>query len=351
MQQKGMPVGEQRGRYGARCFRVITAFLLGGVLSAGGFARELPDQGPLPGILAGTAGYCERLKSRVFHFFCEEKVLEEVEKSIRYPSSKTGMKNFFGKMGRSSGTPTGSAGTSQKMSRIYTDLDRNREIEAYRSFGRTGKQSILSDYQIIQDGNGLREQRIPLEVNGRKVSRDTAMPSRVLYSYGNATVPVMLFAAEVQPSCRYTLLGRKKVAGRSCFVVTVARLEKDGGEDLARAWIDRKDFSIVQCEVFPPAIEGYDALLRLDRDQMSNLEISDVHQYGVLHEGLRFPSRTEILLSYNNEPKNAISGNANSKPRMGGLIYTRAKTVITHKKYRFFQVGTSQPVFLDLEED
>ena len=351
MQQKGMANDARSGRYGARYVRVMLGCFLGGVLCVGGFARDLPDQAPLAGILKGSAAYCERLKARVFHFFCEEKVSEEIEKALQYPNSRTGMKNFFEKVDRRDSSSPGTVGMGRKMDRVYGEMDRNRQAEAYRSFRQTDKQSCLCDYQIIQDHSGLREQRIPLEVNGKKVPRGTPLPATVLYSYGNAMVPVMLFAAEVQPSCRYTLLGQEKAGGRRCFVVKVVRRGPAGDAELAKAWIDRTDFSIVRCEVFPPAIDGYDALLKLDRVQMSNLNISDVHEYDQLHEGFRYPSRTEITVSYNNEPRNVAQSAPNSKPRMGGIIYTRARTVITHRKYRFFKTGVGQPVFLNLGED
>jgi hypothetical protein len=111
-----------------------------------------------------------------------------------------------------------------------------------------------------------------------------------------------------------------------------------------KAWVDAKDFSILKFNVFPGAFSGADYLLTSNVHEKYNVKISDTHYFGKVKEGIRYPSKTEIYISYNEAPKKLVT-TTNRELSHGARIYTKLSTVYFYKDYIFYTVSVQNPVF------
>jgi len=300
--------------------------------------------------------YCNKLKKAVFHFFCREKLQETVENQLKIAAgtSNSRLRQFF------KGSPV-----QQNMERwnqrdVHSDEYAARQI---RSNTKKWKKAnyYVNDYQIIKQDNQIREQRMAVEVNGETVKQKKKSATSLLYSYKNALTPIYLFSPENQKKYKYALLGKEKSMGRDAYIVELSVNDKDAlpvtkdNEDinqLALAWIDTEDFSIIKIKVMPGAIKGYRDMLNAEKKNLYNLKFSDIHTFGFLRKGIRYPTKTKILLSYYRTPK-TIAKNSKGKAKKveGSKLYTRVNTTITYDKYLFFDVAVSDPDFKDMEQN
>ena len=289
-------------------------------------------------ILKNSARYCERLKEAVFHFFCQEVVTEKIEKKLNYPENRRGLKDFF-------------EGNSRTRSTDYQyEAHKNAAMRRLRDNFRKLKGGMKTfftyDYQIIQVEKEIREQRVLLKVEKDKQVYQKSNYNPILYSYKNALVPIHFFSVENQPRFIYKLSGKKRALKRKAYNILVFRDEKPEAGPMASVWIDQEDFSIIKFEVFPGAIRGYNQLLRVNREKMSKIDIRDVHVFGLLKDGIRYPTRTEIRLSYQSELKNVIKkSDTNGGVTLGAIVLTKIQTLIKYTDYRFFKVNVDRPVF------
>jgi len=331
-----------------KCFLTI---IIGLNLILYGFGRAGIEKGQnqLPYILKGTASYCDRLEKAIFHFFCFEKIEETKEQSIKYPKKRQGIKNFLENNQRNRETGDLSTPGSRKMSGIYDSMDKNKINRNYRSQKSKRKNTYVYDYQIIKEKKGVREQRKLVNFNQEKVQNQDGLPTTILYSYKNALIPIYLLSRQNQHKYNYSIIGKKKFLGRKAFIISVdTKQGSEEGKKLADVWIDTKDFSIMKFNVFPGAIKGYDELLKINKNQLLNLKVEDKHIFGYLRNGIRYPTKTEITMSYQRDPKGVFKDSGIGKIRHGGVVFTKIKTFITYNRYNFFDVSVGQPVFKNL---
>lgn len=287
-------------------------------------------------LLKGVAEYCDRLQKEVFHFFCYEKIVESIEQELKYPERNRALKNFL------DGNP------QRRRDSRYEVLNatRDRQIRSnYASRRKVTKNIYLHDYQIIKENWRVRERRRPLKVDEKikKVSGRT-----VIYSYKAALSPVMLFSAENQKLYDYKLGKKKRVMGRKTQEVIVRK--KNSKTVLVSAWIDREDFSILKFNVFPEAIKGYNEIMHLNKKNMANINVKDVHYFGYLRNGLRYPTKTEIYISYDREPRRVLNSmRQGNRVLHGARVFTKLQTLVHYKDYQFFNTGAGNPVFQNLE--
>lgn len=304
------------------------------------------EKGELSTILEKTGDYCERLKTAVFHFFCRETVHETVEKTFKYPEKRRGLKNFLeGNL------------QSKEDSRyeVLNNIRKTRIRNNYSSKRSLKKNSALHHYQIIQQNGAIRERRDRVDTPDKNNTGKKRASGTFLYSYQNAITPINIFAPENQSKYSFSLAGKKKIMGRKAYIIEVspAGMVREAGKEerkLVTAWIDRQDFSVIRIQVYPMAIKGYDNLLKLDKDKMANLDIYDTHIFGFLRDGIRYPTKTKIKLSFDSEPQKVVSnttGGHNQRVKFGAVITTKISTEIIYKKYMFFDVKVDDPVFRD----
>jgi hypothetical protein len=313
-----------------------------------GEGTAVPAEENLDSILQKIADYCERLKKKVFHFYCEERVVETISKSLHYPEERRGLKRFLE-----------GYQAHQEPSRYEAVRDLRRRREQWLgSDKRIEKKNIyLHDYQIIKEGDQIREQRVLLKLNGKKAEGEIPELQTIIYSYKNVLYPIYLFARGHRDKYDFTVLEKEKVMKRDTHVIEVRHkgrpldpgAEKNQGL-LATAWVDCRDFSIVKFSVFPEAFRGYDYLLRKDRRDRRDIRINDVHYFGEIEGGIRFPSRTEITLSFSEEPPEVFENRRTTPQKIhGARILTQISTQYQYRKYRFFTVNVTDPLFKDLD--
>ncbi len=286
-------------------------------------------------ILKGVAEYCERLNKEIFHFFCYEKIEESVEQELKYPNRNRGLKNFL------DGNPQ-----RQKDSQYEAiNQQRNQRIRRnYASRRKVTKNIYLHDYQIIKENWRVRERRKPLKVD-EKIRKITGRT--VIYSYKAALTPVFLFSKENQKLYNYKIGKKKRLMGRKTVEVIVSRKSDD--TMLVKAWLDIRDFSLLKFNVMPEAIKGYNEIVHLNSKKMDNISVKDVHYFGHLRNGLRYPTKTEIYISYDREPQRVLN-TSRSRVLHGARVYTKLQTLIYYKDYQFFNAGAENPVFHNLED-
>jgi hypothetical protein len=301
-------------------------------------AAKNPD---ISDILKGTAAYCDRLQQKVFHFICEEKVVERIDKYIIRIHNKSGLRNFLE-----------SRGGGDKY--MYLDSRRDQGVrQTIREFYRGRKSKIkfdfLYEYQIIKGENQIQERRQLRALNGKDPSSQEARRQAIVYSYQNALSPIYMFSREKQSMYDYRILGQDKVLGRRAYEIEVRLSGSPQGEDVrVIGWVDAEDFSVLKFKVYPAAFGGYRHLIRTDMHDFSGIEVSDVHYFGVERWDIRLPSKTEIILSYNQDPKKKYIG----KKRIpyGYRMATRIGTNFYYRGYRFFEVEVADPQFIDLDQ-
>jgi hypothetical protein len=300
-------------------------------------------------ILNGTAAYCEKLKKEVFHFLCREQIIETCEKAYDFPFERRGLKDFFER--NKSSEAEEYAASKSKMDRLYENM-RKRKIQArYKLQKHQQKNIFVNEYRILKDGNSLKEQRTVTQLNGKKVTMRNPGLQTIVYSYKNTLYPIYLFAREHQGKYRYRIIKQTETMNRKAWLMEVKT--KKGNEiklkkgekstaspgTLAKAWVDADDFSLLKLEVFPEAFRGFDYLLKSLPGKF-DIKINDVHFFGFQKNGIRFPSKTEIHLSYKEEPDIGMHG-----IRYGAIVLNNITTIYTYKDYLFYRARPSEPVF------
>jgi len=266
------------------------------------FGREHDVNDELTDVLGKTAEYCRHLKHAAFHFLCDEQIVEIIAKARQ---------NFE---------------------------------KSHRSPWHKKRSKINSEYQIIKDGDLIEEYRI-----------NRVGESRIaVFSFKNAMVPIYLFAGDTQENYLYQILKKEKVLKRKAYKILIRLKNTASPEALAYAWIDCKDFSIIKTEFFPKAFGGYKHLQNLDDRNIEHLLIDDIHYFGFQRQGLRFPSQTEILITYSEKYSTSITPNRINigrgvSPPVQMDMLTRIKTIYKYSNYKFFTAKSSDPFFKPTE--
>jgi hypothetical protein len=307
---------------------------------------QISKENKLSKILAGTAGYCEELKKKVLHFFCEEKIVESYEQIFFYPLESRDLKNFLEGNKLASSDPDFNPGS--KMDRIYENISKGQMASKYRSKKRQQKNSFLHEYQIVKLDEKIEEKRNLIQINGKNVFKENPGLQTILYSFKNTLAPIFLFSGKNQLYYRYKLVKKARVFDRDAYVIAVRSNKKDrkkpdavkGSGKLVEAWIDPEDYSILKLRVFHEAFRGYDYLINTDNPKKFDIKLNDVHYFGFRKGSLRFPSKTEINLSYIEKPPQKTSG-----AKYGAVLLTNLSTVYTYQNYTFFKIKVGEPIF------
>ncbi len=270
--------------------------------------RQNLGQDELNTVLSKTGKYCERLREAAFHFLCQETVTE---------ISKT--KVFFKKY---------------------------REPGYALNVSET-KNKYVNDYRIIKEDDKIIEQRKTILHNDKKVVDTAPGMKTIIRSFKTSLTPYYLFGGKNRKKYEYRLLRKEKVMKQSAYVVQV-NLKKENDEFaplplFAVVWIDVSDFSILKFQAFPESIKGYGHLKGSEKYNVRNVEIEDIHYYNYKQKGLRFPSRTEVSLMYTYDSPGGFEKELDLTA--GARMLKKIKTTFEYRKYLFFKVTVTEPVF------
>jgi TonB family protein len=255
----------------------------------------VPAAGELGIVLGACADYCQRLSGAALDFVCEERIAEEL-----YDYHLT-----YG---------TGLLGD------IPSGISR-----------RVRKNSLLYDFQLVQDSTGVRESRTLLEENGEKKNEKNApLKTDRFFSYRSVYGPVSLFGRDRWPLFDYRLAGRDTVNGRPSVVIEVTPKPAVTQQLIyGKAWVDQATRQILKIEVAAQALAGYDRVREASDLSEAKPLFTTIHQYETVKNGLMFPSRTIFREAYLTP---------------SGRRVQKSKTEITFSNYRFFTVSSEAEV-------
>jgi len=252
---------------------------------------------------------------------------------------------------------------------------------------KRGVQRLVYDYQIVKEDGNIHEQRILKRRDGEAVAAPNENENQrfaaELFSYRAALAPIYLLGEGYRHRFRYALTGKRRMLDRSAWEVTLFRrpespvpaplvLRKHGGQAglepaegeprVVSVWIDREDFSVLGFRVYPAGISGYNKIVKAAFHRGLEVKVKDIHFFGLLRDGIRYPTRTEIVLTYSplnpgSSPATGINshvpGVSSALGRVGGgrrrASEIKVATVFTYVNHRFFTARSADPEYPDLQ--
>jgi hypothetical protein len=253
------------------------------------------DEARLLEILRSAGNYCERVKQIALYYICEENVVD--------------IENFFQGAFHASGML--------------------REERAFNT-RRVKRQRYKYDYQLVRKGDGISEQRILLEKNGKKKHKENADLSHLKYhSQYLIFGPVGFLSIYWQGHFSYSLIGEDTIDGEPVSVIkadpTEVRLDN---YNIGRIWVN-KDFQVVRLEWEPASIQNYEDEMLISRLGPFKKRVVWTVDYTIEKNGVRFPSRQLIQEIFFRESENGFEQKA-----------VKRETQFTYEAYKFFIVET-----------
>ncbi|MCK4835181.1 MAG: hypothetical protein KAT17_01005, partial [Candidatus Aminicenantes bacterium] len=261
-------------------------------------------------ILEGAAAYCHELKQAGFHYICKEKVVESL--SIFEPSTVSDISLYENR-----------ASERDMMNRSQPKL----------GFKRRLVNKYLFDYQIIKDEKGIKEQRILLSKQKKKVKKEnTGLKIKAFLTEKAVFAPVTLLANERQKFYEFRFVKYEKLKGVRCAVIEVLPRSKSNAQFIyGQVWIDTSDYSIVKIKANPRSIVGYNKLQYIARSLGSKLFLSLEISFNKIYQGIRFPDSVVLSELY--------KGGIQIYRKIGPKGWERNRTEYSYKDYQFFVVG------------
>ncbi len=179
---------------------------------------------------------------------------------------------------------------------------RAEEMTTYRVNFAERMESLRfrNEYQILGKDRRLQEWRVPVESNKAKREKGSGATEIKQFSALNPYLLVnSLIGRERWPYYDYHLTGHERVEGVQADIIEVKPIDPGVSfVEEARIWIGRRDGDILRMEIIGVPFEGYDDVWQeaaaFGLIPRSRTEIN----FGVEHEGLRYPSRTNVLIQY-----------------------------------------------------
>lgn len=235
-------------------------------------------------ILDKCAGYCDGLRQAALDFVCREVVREDIFNSVPFKG-------------------------------------RNR----YRIYAPNERLDLTYDYQMIQRAGLYAEKRTLVEDSGRAVSiPDAPLKTKRLYSLRSFFGPLGLVGRDAQPSYEYRLIKKERILGYEAVLIEFRpKPNPMENSDIGRLWVDPIDGSVLRIEFNGEGLAGYRIAADAAERRGLRADLRAVHDYGIVKNGLRFPSRTMVEESYT-----------------GSMVpkFTRSRLSVGYSDYRFFTV-------------
>ncbi len=253
--------------------------------------NEKAEQALLDKILAGTAGYCERMKSSAFYFFCNEEIAETMD-----------------------------------LSGPYGQIQEWRPLETSR-VSHAVKNVYLYEYQLIQEGDKIQETRTLLEQNGNKKNEPNAKLKISGCRFEKLIFgPNAILSEFAQRQYYYKILKEDRLWGEQAFIIEAIPLSYYRTRQLfGKIWISKKDFSVMKIEWVPKSIGHSHFFEKRALNLKSTPEIVFFEEFETERSGIRFPSRYFLEEAYVDKNKRK---------------FVRQKVDAHFKDYKFFVVAS-----------
>lgn len=256
-------------------------------------SQESPAQMNLNTILKKAEEYCHRLENGVYDFVCKEEISEEINYSRDIEPNS-----------------------------IWVGAKRQRN-------------KYLYDYQLIKKRDGIKESRILLERNGRKLHEENALLETRVFRHQHVLLrTVDLFNEFGNTLDDYSLIGEETMFGEEAIVIEAvpkASYEQRflyGAEPSylsGKIWVKKKDFSILKIMWNPKVIKEIKNIEEIAKRYKAEPMITIISEYKFEKNGIRFPSRLYIEEAYGNKEEKK---------------FVRSETDIVYRDYKFFTVET-----------
>lgn len=298
-------------------FGILLSTLAGALGAQEPQAPAADDPFQLALVLKSAREYCRRLEAAALDFICTEEVAEQVD--LSRDSHEAPVQQAPDLSTQGSGV-TGSGGFSGHMSS-------SRPISFNPKAGQKTDHEVLYDYQFVRRRGKVKENRILLERDGRKVAPDTPVPANWAFNYSDILLaPVQLLDDRFSEYYAYRLLGKETIDGTEAWVLEVRpRLTGVTSYLGAKLWLETGDASVLRIEWDPSTFGNYEAILARAKAYKAEPAPRSVSEFGVEKNGLRFPSADITEEAYRGSD---------------GKLFVRARTNITYKNHKFFTVET-----------
>ncbi len=185
---------------------------------------------------------------------------------------------------------------------------------------------LVYNYQLVSMDNKLNEQRILLEVDGKKASDESDDIERGFPHSLLILGPIGLLSEYWQERHDYKIKMKGRLFGEKIYVVEAVPKPGSTTEHLwGKVWISQDDFSILKIEWNQESAEGYESFVQEAKQSGLKPDFSLIAEYKYEKNGIRFPSKF-VLKEYYRHPKYK-------------LIKNSKKTVVYYD-YKFFTVKT-----------
>ncbi len=235
--------------------------------------QEPADQARLPAVLKKAAEYCRRLDKAALDFTC----FEEVKETTHFYTASTD---------------------------IY-----------------------LYDYQFVRKGEGVKERRNLVSINGRKSNgRDTPLDTASFHYKNVLFGPVGLLSEFWQAYHDYKIVGEETIRGTAVLIVEATpKPDLPATHPYGRIWIKPDDGGVLKIAWNPKSLGNYKLAEEWGLANDAVPQITAYTEYRFEKNGLRFPS-----LNYTEE----------AYIRKDKRKYTSAEISTTYRGYKFFTVET-----------
>jgi hypothetical protein len=244
-------------------------------------------------ILEKTKQYCRRLESFVFDFVCLEEITEKIDHSRE----------------------------------ISREIFLGREGVTYQHSipGKIQENKYLYEYQLIRKKGKSEESRTLIEKNGEKKNEKGAKLEAFVLYYENITFgPINLVGEDAKLYYDYRIVKDETLNQEG--VVIIEAIPKSSflpNLPFGKIWVKESDFAISKIEWDYESLRNYQFIEDRAKKYKAKPQITLRTEYGIEKNGIRFQSRLVFEEAYIN-------------PR--GDKFTRSKTTVKYKDYRFFTV-------------
>ncbi len=268
-------------------------------------------------ILNGCAEYCRKLADAALFYTCEE-TIKETTHSLRHPDRLAMLvgrfpSDFAVQVTESAdGMMTGWVVYKPQILSI-------KDAERFR---------YNCDYQMIRRFEEIKERRIVLKENGRKVVDEVRLLEEDRYSTLSPVVSLFkILDKDHQPLFNYRICEEKRVSGKDVYVLeAVPKFGDADGVRSAKIWVEKGSFQIIKSEIEGVPLYGYEDILR--EAVFLNIEpfFLRTYEYKIENNGVMLPSRTAVLIKY--------------PSLMSNRRETKSRVELTYKDFKFFTVET-----------
>jgi len=206
---------------------------------------------------------------------------------------------------------------------------------------RKAKNNFIYDYQLVRKDKKVKEKRILLNVNGKKIHYKNAHLITQRFDYARVIFgPIGVLGESWQKHFEYKILGSEILNKTDTFVIQASPKNSQKIEHLyGKIWISKKDYNILKIEWSPQSLKNYEYINRFAKSLRAKPKLTLVSEYFFEKNNIRFPSSYFIKEDYFLKGQNKIQVISKQGLRKVNK-FTMSEIEVKYKDYKFFIVET-----------